>query len=178
MSTAESENFETAPNKAFTIARTLDAPRDLVWKCRTDINHMKQWWAPMGTKIVADSTLELKPGGLFHYGMEMPDGNVVWGKMVHRTIKEPELLECVLSFSDKTCGSTRHPMAPKWPMEVLSRMTFTEEGGKTVVRLTARAINATEGERDLFDASHDSMTTGFSGTLGQLTAYVAKIQGK
>jgi hypothetical protein len=39
-----------------------------------------------------------------------------------------------------------------------------------------RAINATPEEIALFDASHDSMTGGFSGTFEQLTAYLAKAQ--
>ena len=178
MSPAEAKNFETAPEKAFTITRTLDAPRELVWKCRTDINHMKQWWAPMGTKIVADSTLELKPDGMFHYGMDLPDGNLMWGKMVFREIKAPEFFECVLAFSDKDRGTTRHPMAPVWPVETLSRTTFTEKDGKTIMEITLRAVNATQEERDLFDASHDSMNMGFSRTLEQFAAYLAKVQSK
>ena len=178
MSPAEAKNFETAPDKAFTITRTLDAPRDLVWKCWTELEHMKAWWGPKGTKIVADSTLDLKSSGMFHYGMQMPDGNVMWGKMVYREIKAPELIVCVVSFSDKAKGFTRHPMAPNWPIETLSRTTFTEKDGKTIMHLTWRAINATQEERDLFDASHDSMNGGFSGTFEQLTAYLAKIQGK
>lgn len=176
MSPAEARTFETTPEKAFTITRTLDAPRELVWNCWTDINHVKNWWGPKGAKILAGSTLELKPGGMFHYGIEMPDGNVMWGKMVYREIKAPELLVCVMSFSDKDRGYTRHPMAAKWPIETLTRTTFTEKDGKTIMHLTWRAINATQEERDLFDASHDSMKGGFSGTFEQLTAYLAKIQ--
>ena len=178
MNSEAAKHFETSPEKAFTITRTLDAPRDLVWKCWTDVNHMKQWFGPQGTQIVANSTLELKPGGMFHYGMALPDGNVMWGKMVYREIKAPELLVCVVSFSDKDKGFTRHPMSAKWPIETLSRTTFTEKDGKTIMHLTWRAINATQEERDLFDASHESMTMGFNGTLEQLTAYLAKVQGK
>ena len=63
-------------------------------------------------------------------------------------------------------------------MEMLSRTTFREENGKTIMHQTSRAINATQEERDLFDASHDSMTMGFNGTLEQLTAYLAKLQSK
>ncbi|WP_129793179.1 SRPBCC domain-containing protein [Sphingosinicella sp. CPCC 101087] len=28
------------------IERTLDAPRDQVWKARTDPTQLKKWWAP------------------------------------------------------------------------------------------------------------------------------------
>jgi len=174
----DAKTFETAPEKAFTITRTFNAPRDLVWKCWTDINHMKQWFGPKGTKIVGDSTLELKPGGMFHYGMQMPDGNVMWGKQIYREIKEPELLVVVTSFSDKDRGYTRHPMAPKWPLEMLSRTTFQEESGKTIMHLTCYPINATEEECALFDSSHSSMNGGFAGTFAQLDEYLASIQRK
>ncbi len=136
-----------------------------MWECWTDLAHMKNWWGPKGTKIAAYSSLELKPGGIFHYVIELPDESLMWDKMVYREIEAAELIECVMSFSDKSKGFSRHPMAPNWPMETLVRTTFTEKDGKTVMYLTWRAINATQEERDLFDASHDSWNCGFSGTV-------------
>ena len=34
--------------KEFVISRVFDAPRDLVWRCFTDPERMKQWWGPQG----------------------------------------------------------------------------------------------------------------------------------
>ena len=68
-----------APGREFVISRVLDAPRDLVWKCFTDPEHMKQWWGPKGVKIVK-SEMDLRVGGTYHYGMQTPDGSVMWGK--------------------------------------------------------------------------------------------------
>ena len=81
----------------------------------------------------------------------------------------------ISSFSDEAGGTTRHPMAPTWPLEMLSTFTFEEQpGGKTKVTIRWSPHNATEEERKTFDAGHDSMRQGWSGTLEQLEAYLAK----
>jgi uncharacterized protein YndB with AHSA1/START domain len=46
----------------FVISRTFNAPRDLVWKCFTDPERMKEWWGPKGFKVIA-SKMDLRPGG-------------------------------------------------------------------------------------------------------------------
>ena len=32
----------------FIMSRVFDAPRDLLWRCFSDPEHMKQWWGPKG----------------------------------------------------------------------------------------------------------------------------------
>jgi uncharacterized protein YndB with AHSA1/START domain len=98
----------------FMISRVFDAPRDLVWKCFTDPECMKQWWGPKGFTVIA-SRMDLRPGGTYHYGMTAPDGTSIWGKMVYREICPPERLVFINSFSDEAGGTTRHPMAPHHP---------------------------------------------------------------
>jgi uncharacterized protein YndB with AHSA1/START domain len=79
------------------------------------------------------------------------------------------------SFSDEAGGITRHPMAPTWPLEMLSTFTFEEApGGKTKLTIRWSPHNATDEERKTFDAGHDSMRQGWGGTLEKLTAYLAK----
>ena len=34
-----------AESNDLVLERTLDAPRDLVWKAWTDPEHLKRWWA-------------------------------------------------------------------------------------------------------------------------------------
>ena len=43
-------------SKDFVITRTFDAPRELVWKCFTEPERMKEWWGPKGSTIIAAST--------------------------------------------------------------------------------------------------------------------------
>jgi uncharacterized protein YndB with AHSA1/START domain len=166
--------MNTAQTDDFVISRVLDAPRELVWKCFTDPEHMKQWWGPKGITVVA-SEMDLRPGGTYHYGMQAPNGPVMWGKFVYREIEPPRKLVVINSFSDEKRGLTRHPMSPSWPLELLSTFTFEEEGpGKTRFTLRWSPHNATEVERKTFDAGHASMTQGWNGTLEQLEAYLAK----
>ena len=157
----------------FTISRVFDAPRDLVWKVFTDPEHMKQWWGPKGFKVIA-SKMDLRPGGSYHYGMHAPDGSPMWGMMRYREITPPSRIVFVNSFSDEAGGITRHPMAPTWPLEMLSVFSFEDLGGKTKFTVNWSPLNATEEERATFAAGHGSMTQGWTGTMDQLAAYLAK----
>ena len=55
------------------LERTLDAPRELVWKAWTDPEHIKRWWAPRPYQT-PECEIELKPGGKFYTRMIGPDG--------------------------------------------------------------------------------------------------------
>jgi uncharacterized protein YndB with AHSA1/START domain len=161
----------------FVISRVLDAPRDLVWKCFTEPEHMKRWWGPKGVTVVK-SEMDLRPGGIYHYAMQVPGGPVMWGKFTYREIVPPSKLVFINSFSDEKGGVTRHPMAPSWPLEMFSIFTFEEvEGGKTRFTVRWSPYNANDEERKTFDAGHASMTQGWSGTMEQLEAYLAKAKG-
>jgi uncharacterized protein YndB with AHSA1/START domain len=162
----------------FVISRVFDAPRDLVWKCFTDPERMKQWWGPKGFSVIA-SKMDLRPGGTYHYGMKAPNGATMWGKFVYRQVTPPERMVFINSFSDEAGGITRHPMSPTWPLEMLSTFTFDEEpGGKTKVTIRwALLPDATEEERKTFDAGHDGMRMGWGGTMDMLEAYLAENQG-
>jgi uncharacterized protein YndB with AHSA1/START domain len=157
----------------FIITRVFNAPRKLVWRAWTERDRLMQWFGPKGfTMRVA--TLDFRPGGIFHYCLRTPDGGDMWGKFVYREIVAPEKIVLVNSFSDEKGGITRHPMNPTWPREMLSTTTFTEQGGKTAVTLKWTPLNPTEEERKTFDAGRQSMTMGWTGTMDQLEAYLAK----
>src|ERR1044071_8437480 len=117
--------------KPFVISRVLDAPRDLVWKCFTDPEHMKQWGGPKGFKAF-HSKMDLRVGGMYHYALQGPEGPPMWGKFVYREITPKDRFVVVSSFSDEQGGIPRHPMAPTWPREMLSTFSFEDvPGGKT-----------------------------------------------
>ena len=161
----------------FTISRSFDAPRALVWKVFSHAEHLAKWWGPNGMESVG-STLDFRPGGLFHYGMKAPNGAQMWGKFVYRDIAPMERIVFVNTFSDAAGNTTRAPFAPDWPLEVLNVLTFVEANGKTTLTLRGGPINATAAERDKFKAFHNSMQQGFGGTFAQLDAYLLEISGK
>jgi uncharacterized protein YndB with AHSA1/START domain len=170
----ELEKF-LARDEAFIITRVFDAPRELVWQVWTDPEHLKNWWRPKGLSMIS-CTLDLRPGGMFHYGMKTQDGHEMWGKFVYRHIDPPKKLVLVVSFSDAQRGTTRHPMSATWPLEVLNTMTLVEENGKTNMTLHGMPINATAEERKTFKEGHSSMQQGFKGTLDQLAEYLTQAQ--
>lgn len=161
-------------NDTFTISRTLDAPRALVWSVYTTRDHLMQWFGPKGFPMT-HASLDFRPGGIFHYCLTTPDGQEMWGKWVFREIVEPEKFVVVVSFSDAEGGITRHPMSPTWPRETLGTTTFEERDGKTILTIAWEALDNDPVARKVFAESHDSMRMGWSGTFEQLQAYVDKL---
>jgi uncharacterized protein YndB with AHSA1/START domain len=159
--------------KPFEITRVFDAPRDRVWKAWTEAERLKHWFGPKGFKTHT-CKVDLRPGGVFHYGMKAPDGADVWGKFVYREIQAPKRLVFIVSFSDPKGGVTRHPGSPGWPLEMLSTVTFEEQGGKTKVTVQWLPHNATEAERKTFEEGRDGMKQGWTGTFEQFTDYLKK----
>jgi uncharacterized protein YndB with AHSA1/START domain len=158
----------------FVLSRVLDAPRDLVWKCFTDPERMKHWWGPKGFTVIA-SKMDLRVGGTYLYGMKAPNGAPMWGKFTYREIVPPERMVFVNSFSDENGGVTRHPGSPTWPLELLSTFTFEElPGGKTKFTVRWATHNANAEEEKTFESNRLSMTQGWTGTMDQLEAYLAK----
>jgi uncharacterized protein YndB with AHSA1/START domain len=167
------ENPGIPAGRAFVIARVFDAPRERVWKAWTEAERLKHWWGPKGF-TVHTCKVDLRPGGVFHYGMRTPDGGDMWGKFIYREIIAPERLVFIVSFSDEKGGMTRHPWSPNWPLEMLSTITFEEQGGKTKITVQWVPHSATELERKTFEEGHQSMQQGWTGTMDQFAEYLAK----
>ena len=160
--------------KEFVFSRTVDAPRDLVWKAWTEADRLAQWWGPKGCTIRV-AKFELKPGGTFHYAMQVKPGHDMWGRFTYREIVPPERLVFINSFSDPEGGLTRAPFSQlknSGPLEVLNVLTLRAEDGKTTLTLRGSPINATDEECRLYVSMFDSMRGGFGGTFDKLEAYL------
>ena len=158
----------------FVISRVVEAPRERVWKAWTDAGELKKWWGPRGFKVHT-CKVDLRPGGIFHYGMSAPDGSDVWGKFVYREIAAPRKLAFIVSFSDPKCGVTRHPWSPNWPLQILSTVEFEAQGqGRTRVTVNWLPHEASDTERQSFEEGRESMKQGWGGTLDQFTGYLEK----
>lgn len=164
---------ETKNSSEFVISRTFDAPRELVFAAFTEPERMKHWWGPKGFTVI-HSKRDLRVGGIYHYCLRSPEGQEMWGKFVYREIVKPERLVFINSFSDKAGGMTRHPLSPNWPLEMLSTVIFAEREGKTTLTVKWAPHAAKEVERQTFDAAHEGMRMGWTGTLDQLTVYLEK----
>jgi uncharacterized protein YndB with AHSA1/START domain len=168
-------NFKTAAagKHEFTLTRTFDAPRTLVFQAWTQPEHLKRWWGAQGCTIGA-CEVDLRTGGKFHYCMKMPNGMDLWGIFIYREITPPERLVFTNSLSDPQGNIARHPFSPKWPLEILNTLTLTQQGDKTTLNLHGIPLNATEEELIAFEGGMIFMEKGLVGTLEQLDAYLAK----
>ena len=77
MDAREGDSVRPGAVREFVVSRVLDAPRALVWKAWTDPEHLTRWWGPKGLTVKV-ARLDLRPGGVFHYGMHSPDGQEMW----------------------------------------------------------------------------------------------------
>ena len=156
----------------FVISRVFDAPRDLVWKAWTEPERLLKWWGPRDFEILS-TKVDLRVGGIFHYCLKSPEGMKMWGKFVYREIEAPERLVFIVSFSDEKGGVTRHPMSPDWPLQIMSTVILSEVAGKTKVAVKWVPYSVTELERKTFEEGASSMQQGWTGTLDNLTDYLA-----
>jgi len=160
-------------SKPFVITRIFDAPRDVVFEAWTGLEGVKSWMGPKGVSVVK-ATSDLRPGGMLHYLLRMADGKEMWGKWTYRKIAKPKRLVAVVAFCDETGAKILpHPMSPDWPRENLSITDFAEENGKTKVTVTWQPLNPTPAQQKTFDAGHEGMTMGWTGSLDKLEAYLA-----
>ena len=164
--------------REFSITRLFDAPRTLVWECFTDPEHMKQWWGPKGSTIIA-SNMDLRVGGIYHGAIRAAEGLMMWAKFVYREIVAPELFVYEHALSNEARSVTRHPLIPTWPFEFLTTVTFEElPGGKTKLTLRWSPLNASERERKTFDASREIMRSGWGSTFDQLATYLEGMRAR
>jgi uncharacterized protein YndB with AHSA1/START domain len=161
----------------FVTTRVLNAPRELVWKAWTEPERLMRWFSPKGFTNIS-SKLDLRVGGTYHYGLRMPDGGEMWGKFIYREIVPPERLVHIVHFSDAKGGMTRHPMAPTWPLKMLSTITLEVQGNKTLLTVRSAAFEATDEEVRTFEQGRESMKMGWGGTIDQLEAYLAEAVGE
>lgn len=160
------------PAEPFRVSRLLDAPRALVFLAHTDVAQLAGWMGAAGsTTLRAD--LDLKPGGIHHYGVRMPDGSEMWGRQVFQEIKAPEKIVHLQSFSDALGEPTRHPMAPTWPLEMLATTEFRDAGhGRTELSISWSPHRATEEEARAFDQAREGMAAGWKASLDRLEAHL------
>jgi len=156
----------------FVISRSFNAPLARVWKAWIEPEQLAEWWGPKGFKATV-KTLDLKPGGVFHYRLESPQGQEMWGKYIFREIVPEQRLVFLSGFSDEYGALTQHPMAPDWPLQMHTTITFAETDGKTTVTVTWRPYEASDTERETFEKGRDSMQAGWTGTFDKLENHLA-----
>ena len=133
-----------------------------------------QWFAAPGMKVIK-AQQDFRVGGVYHYGTASPQGQEMWGKVTYKEIKPNSKLVYLQSFSDKDGGIGTHPMAPTWPLEMLTVFEFVPEGAKqTKLKISWIYAGIDDTEASTFHAAHEGMTGGWTGTLDALQNYLSK----
>jgi uncharacterized protein YndB with AHSA1/START domain len=78
-------------DREIVMTRLLDAPRELVWQCFTEVEHLGNWWGPRGFTTTTRKR-ELKPGGVWSYVMHGPDGRDYENHQTYLEVAAPEKL--------------------------------------------------------------------------------------
>lgn len=149
------------------LERTLDAPRDLVWKAWTDPEHLKQWFAPKPYEV-SELELDLRPGGVFRLRMVGPDGFDTGhgnpGCVLE--VVEGERLVWTSALAPEYRPAEMGEGCEAFPMTAV--ITFADAGnGKTFYR--AVALHRNEADRD----THEKM--GFQEGWGTCAAQLEEL---
>jgi uncharacterized protein YndB with AHSA1/START domain len=112
--------------RELTLARTLDAPRDLVWRAWTEPNELKRWFMPHGF-TVPECDLDLSVGGRLHMTVRAPDGSEMANDGTFEEIDPPSRLVM-------TTGAFHGPDGVP-ALEVRHIVTFDDVDGKTELRV-------------------------------------------
>ena len=147
-----SENIVTVPPGAdyFTIERSFDAPRRLVWKCYTEPHHLARFWGPLDAKTT--STVDLRVGGIWRTNWRYANGGEYGYTSVYLELVEPERIHYRDAPNDWAGGLEGLP-----PAELVSTITLTEAGRRTTV--LARVECTSVAARD------ETVARGFTGMV-------------
>lgn len=149
----------------FVVEREFAAPRALMFQVFTRPEHLKRWWAPQPFTIPV-CTIDLRPGGIWHYCMRSPENQDHWARSVYREIVPPEKLVYTSTLSDE------HANAVAGLPEHLTTVVFAEEAGKTkvVARIQFTSAAALKVAIDM------GMWQGMNMTWDYLLGYVQELQ--
>ena len=166
--------MQAAPQDSFIISRSFPVPRQRLYQACSNAEEMLAWFSPPGAKTIK-AELDFKAGGTFFYGMQMPDGNMMYGKSLYVEIVPNEKIIYYTRFADEHGNIISHPMSPTWPKEMHTTFLFADEG-ETNSHLTV--IWNYDGDDPLqkstFMGAKSGMRLGWTGTLDGLTNYFRK----
>ncbi|HMG64671.1 MAG TPA: SRPBCC domain-containing protein [Streptosporangiaceae bacterium] len=133
--------------------RVFEAPRELVFRCMTEPEHLTHFWGPAGVSTPLENIkVDLRPGGAFETVMVSDaDGSQYAMRAVYVEVAAPERLV----WTDPGTGMT-------------TTSTFTDLGGaRTEVRI--RQVNVPEPFRSL------EAQAGFVTSLDRYAAYLGAL---
>ena len=140
------------------IERVFDAPRELVFKCWTEPEHLARWLGPRGFSCTIFAC-ELRQGGNYRMRMRGPDGQDHRHQGVFRDIVPPERIVRTYCWTD----AEGRPTGP----ETVLTVTFADLDGRTKVTLHQAVFESV--------TARDDHQRGWSGSLDKLAEYLTRV---
>jgi uncharacterized protein YndB with AHSA1/START domain len=156
----------------FQTIREFNAPRDVAWAAWTDPKQMQRWFGPKGTQATS-LRYELRPGGISHTKLGMPNGGAIYARWDFKEIDPPRKLIYLHGIADADANLVKHPMENRFPLQMLTTVVFEPVGQKTRITLTWTPVDATPEEIEFFRTAMPGMTQGWEGSFEQLDAFLA-----
>jgi uncharacterized protein YndB with AHSA1/START domain len=147
---AEKVKVTTPSEREIAMARTFDAPRELLYRAWTTPELLKRWLYGPDDWRLTDCEIDLKVGGAIRWVWRHHDGGSMGLRGVYREIAPPDRLVFTELFdNDWTQGET------------LVTMTFVEHAGKTTV--TQSIFYSSKAARDgaLKSGMEGGMSVGY-----------------
>jgi uncharacterized protein YndB with AHSA1/START domain len=144
------------PDRGYTLTRTFEAPRALVWRAISEADLFAQWFGA-GTDRVEVHQWDLEPGGMWRATMHYEGRELPWTGRFEE-VDEPERL--VIAVMDATELGDAY--------ELLT-MTLTESGDSTELVLRQTGHMTEEQYKDAKE--------GTAGFLDALVGVVAGLKG-
>lgn len=83
--------YRPDPQRDLILERTVDVPRELVWKAWTEPEHLKKWFTP-APWTTTKCEIDLRAGGAFRTVMRSPEGEEYPGVSCYLEVVENEKL--------------------------------------------------------------------------------------
>lgn len=75
-------------DREIALTRQFDAPRERVFDCWFEPEHISNWWGPDGFTTTTHE-MDARPGGAWRFTMHGPDGHDYANKVVYEEISRP-----------------------------------------------------------------------------------------
>lgn len=79
---------ERPSEREVVFSRLLDAPRELVWRMWSELEHVHAWYGPAGFTTTT-TQFDFSPGGVWRHVLHAPDGTDYPTRIVFREIDPP-----------------------------------------------------------------------------------------
>jgi uncharacterized protein YndB with AHSA1/START domain len=117
------------------VRKTIRATAERLFAAWTTAEQLKEWWGPQGVKCVA-AEVDLRKGGRYRIGNQLPDGKILWISGEFEVIEAPRKLVYTWRIEPDTTSVER------------VTVQFETQGENTEVIVTHERI-ASEEVRDM-----------------------------